>query len=184
MDEQEYRSKLIEWDAKSLDKRVERWKRLVPATYSVELPNLIWDFLVEADDMFIRGHFIGVILLCAAILELLLADQLMQKGYTSARIRKLKFEGMTKECESISIIKTCEANEIDQIRKFRNMIIHADAGKLNEMARKRYEEWGLDLAALDAGLYLHTPWNGGIDRDAERFLSWTRDITVRLYGAS
>ncbi len=53
-----------------------------------------------------------------------------------------------------------------------------------EMARKRYEEWGLDLAALDAGLYLHTPWNGGIDREAERFLSWTRDLTVRLCGAN
>ena len=51
MDAQEYRSKLIEWDAESLDKRVERWKRLIPATYSVELPNLIWDFIVEADDM-------------------------------------------------------------------------------------------------------------------------------------
>ena len=183
MDVQEYRSRLVEWDAKSLDKRVERWKRLVPATYSVKLPNLIWDLIVEADDMFIRGHFIGVILLCAAILELLLADQLTQKGYTRARIRKLKLEGMTKECASMSIIETCEAKEIGRIRRFRNMIIHADAGKLKEMAKKRYEEWGLDLAGLDAGLYLHTPWDGGIDRDAERFLSWTRDITVRLYGA-
>jgi len=79
MDEQEYRAKISTSDAASLDKRVKRWKQLVPSTFDVTLPNLVWYYLTEADEMFIGGRFIGVVLLSAAIVELVLADQLRSR---------------------------------------------------------------------------------------------------------
>lgn len=75
MDEQEYRKRQKKWDEASLDKRIERWKRL-ETTYYGKLPNLLWEYVTEADEMYINGHFMGMILLCAGILELVLTDQL------------------------------------------------------------------------------------------------------------
>ena len=60
MKEDEFKAKQIEWDKKSLDKRVERWKQIVPATYNVPLPKLVWGYLSMADDMYIVGNYTPV----------------------------------------------------------------------------------------------------------------------------
>lgn len=47
MDEQQFRAHLIESDRKSIDSRINRWKRLTPAVYSA-LPKLLFLYLAEA----------------------------------------------------------------------------------------------------------------------------------------
>jgi len=184
MDEKEFRDKLIEWDKASLDRRVERWKQLVPATYDVTLPSLAWYYIVEADDMFIRGHFIGVILLCAAIAELILADQIRSKSQMTEReAERFGLEQLVILGHRLDILNDKETGQLNELRRLRNDLIHSKAEKLAKMARKRYRVSGLDASHLDAGFYLQPIWEGGIDQDALRHLQLVRDLTVKFYGA-
>lgn len=183
MDEQEFRAKLCEWDEASKDERVKRWKQLVPATYNVTLPNLVWYYITEADDLFIKGHFIGVILLCAGIIELVLSDQIkVRKKLTKRKIERLGLQQMTNLSLELRVLNAKEAEQIQNLGKLRNALIHGKMGKLNEMAHKRYKDWGLNTSGLDAGLFLKPVWEGGIDQDALDHLRLTRDLTVKFYG--
>ena len=184
MDEQEYRAKLIERDKASQDKRVERWKQFMPVTYNVTLPNLAWCYLTEADDMFIRGHFMGVILLCAGIMELVLGAQLKSRTQmTQDEVKRFGLEQMVILGHRLGILDDIEARGIDKLKKLRNALIHVNIDRLNQMARRRYEECGLATYDLDAGLFLKTAWGIGIDQDAPTYLKLTRDLTVKFYGA-
>ena len=58
MDEQEYRKKQQKWDAASLDERIERWKKIETAYYG-RLPALLGEYVEEADELYINGHFMG-----------------------------------------------------------------------------------------------------------------------------
>jgi len=58
---------------------VGRWKQIQHITYGPPLPRLMWEYVTTADEMFIDGYFLGVVLMCAAVTELLLADQLMAR---------------------------------------------------------------------------------------------------------
>lgn len=184
MDEQEYRAKLIERDKASLDKRVKRWQQLMPVTYNVALPDLAWSYLTEADDMFIRGHFMGVILLCAGIMELVLAAQLKSRTrMTQDEVERFGLEQMVILSHRLGMLDDKEAQRVDELRKLRNALIHANTDRLNQMARRRYKECGLDAYDLGAGLFLTTAWGVGIDQDALTCLQLTRDLTVKFYGA-
>jgi len=184
MDEKEYRDKLIEWDKKSLAPRVKRWKQLVPATYDVTLPNLVWYYITEADDMFIRGHFIGVVLLCAAITELILADQIRSNSkMTEKEVERFGLEQLVILGHRLDILNDKETSQLNELRRLRNDLIHSKADKLAQMARKRYQVSGLDASHLDAGFYLQPIWEGGIDQDALQYLQLVRDLTVKFYGA-
>jgi len=184
MDEKEFRAKQIEWDRASLDRRVERWKQLTPATYDITLPNLAWYYITEMDEMYISGHFIGVILLCAATTELILADQLRVKHQlTDKETDRFGLEQLAILGHRLDILNSEEKSQIDDLRKLRNYLIHSKAGELAKMARKRYQAWGLDAFRLDAGLYIKSIWDGGIDQDALRHLRLVKDLTIRFYGA-
>lgn len=184
MDEKEFRDKQIEWDKASLDRRIERWKQLVPATYDVTLPNLVWYYITETDEMFISGHFIGVILLCAAIVELVLADQIRSKSQmTEKESERFGLEQLVVLGRRLDILNDKETGQLNELRRLRNDLIHSKADKLAQMARRRYQVSGLDPSHLDAGFYLQPIWEGGIDQDALRHLQLVRDLTVKFYGA-
>lgn len=184
MDEQEYRTKLIERDKASLDRRVERWKQIMPVTYNVTLPDLAWCYLTEADDMFIRGHFMGVILLCAGIMEVVLGAQLKSRTQMiQDEVERFGLEQMVILCHRLAVLDDKEAEGIDKLRKLRNALIHANIDRLSRMARRRYQECGLGTYDLGAGIFLKTAWGIGIDQDALTYLQLTRDLTVKFYGA-
>ena len=184
MDKKEFRDKQIEWDKASLDRRIERWKQLVPATYDVTLPNLVWYYITETDEMFISGHFIGVILLCAAIVELVLADQIRSESQMTEReVERFGLEQLVILGHRLDILNEHETSQLGELRKLRNDLIHSKANKLAQMARKRYQVSGLDASHLDAGFYLQPIWGKGIDLDALRHLRLVRDLTVKFYGA-
>ena len=83
----------------------------------------------------------------------------------------------------LNLLDKDEIQQAKGLRRLRNYLIHANAGRLNEMAKKRYKDWGIDVHELDAGLFLAPPWEGGLDQEALKYLSFTRDLTVKFYGA-
>ena len=95
MNEEEFRKHQENRDQKTLDGKVKRWKQIRPATYGQLLPKLMWEYVTTADEMFIDGHFLGVVLLCAAVMELLLTDQLMaNSGMMKDEVEHFSLEQM------------------------------------------------------------------------------------------
>jgi len=184
MDENKFREKLTEWDRKSLDDRVERWKQIVPAIYDVPLPELVWGYLSEVDEMYIAGHFIGVVLLCAGIAELVLADQIrVRTGMTAREVERFTLEQLAILGRRLSVVEEAEMGRLNELRKQRNYLVHGKAGRLAQMAKKRYRASGPDDSFLNAEFYVRSGFAGGIDQDACQHLRLIRDLTVRFYGA-
>lgn len=182
MNEEEFRRYQVTRDQKTLDEKVNRWKQLQPVTYGQPLPRLMWEYVTTADEMFIDGHFVGVVLLCAGIVELLLADQLMVRSQmTKDEVERFSPEQMAILAHRLHIVTDREKGTIDELRKLRNALIHADAGKLSKMARKCYGDF---YEGLETDFYL-SPLSdeGGICADALRYLGFTRDLTFKFYGA-
>ncbi len=185
MNDRDYRDKLIEWDKASLDRRVERWKQLVPASYDVTLPNLAWHFITEVDSMFRGGYFIGAILICAGITELVLADQMRSKmRMTQEEVERFGLKRLVILGHRLGILDDKETTQLNKLRELRNSLIHGNAGRLTQMAKKRYQSLGLDASDLDAEFYfLLSTWGEGIYQDALQYQRLVKDLTVRLYGA-
>ena len=142
MNEEEFRKHQVDRDQKTLDGKVKRWKQIRPATYGQPLPKLMWEYVTTADDMFIDGHFLGVVLLSAAIMELLLADQLMARTQmTRDEIEHFSLEQMTILSHRLQILNDQEEGTIDELRKLRNALIHANAVRLGKMARRSYSDF-------------------------------------------
>jgi hypothetical protein len=141
----------------------------------------MWEYVTTADEMFIDGHFLGVVLLCAATMELLLADQLMvNSGMTRSEVERFSLEQLAILAHRLQIVTDLEKGTIAELRQLRNALIHANAGKLDKMARKSYGDF---YEGLDTEFYL-SPLSdeGGIITDALKYLGFTRDLTFRFYG--
>lgn len=185
MDENEFRAKQTEWDKKSLDKRVERWKQIVPAMYDVPLPEMMWGYLSEVDEMYIAGHFLGAIVFCAGIAELILTDQIRSKvGMKSKEVERFGLEQLIILGRRLAILDDNDTDRLNDLRKLRNYLIHGKAGQLTKMAKKRYRVSGSDDSFLDAEFYVHSGFEGGIDKDALLHLGLVRDLSMRFYGAN
>ncbi|GAH95601.1 unnamed protein product, partial [marine sediment metagenome] len=143
-----------------------------------------WYFITEVDEMYISGYYIGVILVCAGITELVLADQIRSKAKMTPReVERFGLEQLVILGHRLAILNEKETSQLNELRKLRNYLIHAKAGKLTQMAKKRYRVSGMDDSYLDAGFYLQPIWEGGIDKDALKHFRLVRDLTVKFYGA-
>jgi hypothetical protein len=181
MDVSEFRSELIKWDAKSLDDRVNRWMQIKPGTYNVPLPDLVWEYLTEADDMYIRGHYLATITLCATTMELVIAHQL--KSVDNMIQKKTKVFGkMITLAHEYHILNDIEASELHGFRKVRNALVHGSVDKLNQMSKTKYEGLGVHVESVGASLYLNSIGAGGISVDAKKYLQLTRDLSLKFYG--
>jgi hypothetical protein len=186
MKEEEFRKYQISRDEKTLDGKIKRWKQIQPVTYGQQLPELIWDYLTTTDDMFIDGHFLGVILLCASIVEMSLSDRLVSRIQMAPKeIERFSMEQMTILAHRSGIITDQEKGTIDKLRKTRNALIHAKAGEITKMGKVWYEVPASNHSELLVrGLYLTPLSEGeGIAGDALKYLGFTRDLTFRFYGA-
>ena len=184
MDEGEYKARQIEWDKKSLDKRVDRWKQLVPATYNVPVPELVWGYLSMADEMYIAGYFAGTIIVSAAMAELIIADKVKTRvKMKSKEVERFGLEQLIILAKRLTILNDKETSGLNELRKLRNYLVHGKAGKLAQMAKKRYTVSGSDNSFLDAEFYVRSGFEGGIDRDALLQLGLIRELSVKFYGA-
>lgn len=182
MREDEFRAKQIEWDKKSLDKRVERWRQIVPATYNVPLPELVWGYLSMADEMYIVGQFAGCIIFCASIVELVLADQIKSASQmTSTQIERLGLSKLIARAYDLAILNDNEKSGLENLKETRNYLVHGNTSKLTQMAKKRYSVSGTDNSFLDADFYVHSGFKGGIDQDALIHLTLVRELSVNFY---
>lgn len=186
MKEEEFRKYQISRDEKTLDDKIKRWKQIQPVTYGQQLPELIWDYLTTADQMFIDGHFLGVILACASIVELSLSDRLMLRTQVAPKeMEHFSLEQITILARRLEIITDREKGTVDKLRKTRNALIHAKAGEIAKMGRVWYEVPPSNHSELLVrGLYLTPLSEGkGIAGDALKYLGFTRDLTFKFYGA-
>ncbi len=185
MDEKELRKYQAARDQKVLEGKIKRWKQLQSITYGRQLPELIWEYVTIVDEMFIDGHFIGVILLCASIVELSLTDQLITRAQMVRKeTEHVGLEQVTILAHRLGIITGQEKEAIDKLRKSRNAIIHTKAGEIAKMGRVWYKVPPSDHSELlERGLYLRPLSEGkGIAGDALKYLGFTRDLTFRFYG--
>lgn len=181
MDESGFRSELIKWDTKSLDGRVARWMQIRPATYSGPLPSLVWEYLTEADDLYIRGHYLATIVLCATTMELVIAHQLKSVEKTSQKETQ-RLEQMIILAHRHHILNDTEAMELQGLRKVRNALVHGSVDKLNQMAKREYERLGVRDESLGASFYLGSIGAGGISEDALKYFQLARDLSLKFYG--
>jgi hypothetical protein len=63
-DEQKFRREKAVRDQETLEEKVNRWKQIKPVIYS-QLPKLMWEYVVIADEMFVDGYFLGAVLIVA-----------------------------------------------------------------------------------------------------------------------
>lgn len=181
MNEQEFLKHQIARGKKMLDGKIKRWKQLQAITYDQPLPSLIDGYVNAADEMFIDGHFIGVVLLCAGIIESVLADQVTFKiRMKREELEDFNLKQMVILALRLQIITAKEKHTIDELRKLRNALIHANAGKISKMAKGCY---GDSYGNRESEFYLYPLSDEeGICADASEYLKFTRDLTFKFYG--
>lgn len=183
MDEKEFREYLRKGDDETREDRVKRRSELSPVKYGGDLPRLLWEYCTEAVQLYICGHFASVIIWCATILELALSDKLIHnsKG-TKEVIELLTLREKTILCRKFGIITfERDKDNIDDIRNLRNSIIHADAGKLANMARAYYGNVDDAISQVLPELYLGD-FGKALKSEALKSLTFTRELTKRWYG--
>lgn len=179
VDTDQYRQFLEKRDGETLQGRVERWSELHPVEFKTLLPELMWEYSVETVEMYIRGHFIGAILLSAATVECALADKLQsQPDLKTKRVDKWMLGRKANESHRRHIVKDTEKFEIDALSQLRNALIHAKAGQLTKMATKIYE--GFD-DGTSLGFYL-SGFGDGIKNEALHSITFVRDLVREWYG--
>jgi len=184
MDNQQHEDYWKRLDDETRSDRVQRRLEISSLGYVGELPELLWEYSVEAVQLYINGNFSSVILWCAAILELILADKLINGGKgTKEVIELLSLKEKTNLCLQYKIISKEESKKINEVRELRNAIIHANAGKLAKMARKRYDDVNNNLSQVLTEFYLSN-LGGEMKRQTLEYLAFTRNLCARWYGES
>jgi hypothetical protein len=179
--EEIFRKEKANRDQETLDEKVSRWKQIEPSTYA-QLPKLMWEYLVVADEMFVDGYFLGVVLLCAAITETVLSNQLVSNNIlTSVEIERFTLEQMSIITNRLGTITDTEKKMIDDLRCLRNNLIHVNVGKLSKRIKLNSSH---PFKGMEPELYLSSIDDGNtISSDALKYLGFTRGFTMRFYGA-
>lgn len=169
MDRNQFRKEYIDRVWRDLDNRTDRWASIKSATYAGRFPEPLFDYITSADDMFIDGYFVGTILVCAAILEVVLGDQIKHNlEYTDEKIRKLSLDDMIKKaCETCLICQT-EKDEFEKFKDLRNDLIHANVQELCERGPQVIDS--CDNPINSPTFYLNSFKTPGIERDASDFI--------------
>jgi hypothetical protein len=183
MDEKEFTELLLKRDEATLKERIERWKKFSPVTYKVQLPELLWDYIVNADEMYVAGYFLGVISLCASVVEMILADQIVLKiKATKTEVERFSLAQLIVLNHRLGTLKEDEAHWLDEFRNLRNSIIHVNVSKLEKRALKTYQVSNFSNSSIGASLYLGSLSGGGVEADALKYLRLVRDLSVKFYG--
>lgn len=166
-------------DEATMDDRVDRWKGIANASFDSLPDNLAWFYLTEMDEMYINGHFVGVVLLCAAMAEMILIDQLKsklkipRKQTERSGLDRLITLGMKQ-----GVVSESEFTQLNELKRLRNNLIHAKADELGKMAKPYIQ----DEDQWNSAFYLLPLKERGIQADAQRHLELVRILAVRFYG--
>lgn len=151
-------------------------------TYSITLPETIFQYIIRAKDMYISGHFIGCILLSATVIELALADKLITIGKAAHEVVEcLTLAEKTSLCYRFGLINRSDKKSIDSTRKIRNALTHANMGKLTEEAKRHYSSADEAILQIIGSLYLGD-FGAAMKNDAFECLDYARSLTRRWYG--
>lgn len=186
MDRNEFRENLKMRDAETLEDRVKRRDELRHIEYQGKLPSLLTSYSALANEMYISGYFVGVILLCAAIAELILADKLLAKvPMTQDELGHFSLYEKTVLCHGLGILNNQGQDKanMDELRKLRNWLSHANAGNLYKMAEGSYRRLDDAVRTEDVvtTLYLAN-LDGKLKNQALQHLGFIRGLIQRWYG--
>jgi hypothetical protein len=181
MNKQQREERLKKLDEESRSDRAQRWGEISHIAYIETLPELLWEYSAQAIHLYMNGNFGVVIIWCATMLELALGGKLISEGKgTKEVIELLSLREKTALCRQYEIINKEESKMIDKVRESRNAIVHANVGKLAEMAKKSYGDVGDEILEHLPELFLGN-LGGGIQSQALKYIKFTRKLAASLY---
>lgn len=182
MNDDKFREQLRKGDIETLEERVVRRNELGAMRYRVSLPQTMFDYIACATDMYISGHFIGAILMSATIVELALANTLVEAGKATHQVVEcLTLAEKTNLCYQFRMIDRNDKKRIDCLRNIRNALAHANVGKLTKEARHHYSTADEAILQVLSSLYL-SDFGAALKSDALECLEFARNLTQRWYG--
>lgn len=182
MNDDEFREQLKKRDAETLEERVGRRNDLGTMQYGMSLPQTIFDYIVFAKDMYISGHFIGAILMSATVVDLALANRLVEAGKATYEVvESLTLAEKTNLCYRFRMISCNDKERIDHLRDIRNALAHANVGRLTKEARRHYSTADEAILQVLSSLYL-SDFGAAIKNDALECLKFARSLTQRWHG--
>lgn len=129
MTPEDYRELQKEWDERSLDDRVRRWRRFEAASYDSCLPGSVWSYLDILGELFIKGHFLAAVVFATATVERCLSDQLGEEDYELSKLVKRA----ARKC----LLTEDEKSDVQHLVRFRNAIVHPEAKSSRDFARQQ-----------------------------------------------
>jgi|WetSurMetagenome_2_1015567.scaffolds.fasta_scaffold608165_1 hypothetical protein len=179
-DKRRFREEEEKRDKETLDERVERWAQIESASFDKLPSNLAWYYLTEIDYMFIHKSFIGTVLLSAALAEMILTDQVKANLKTNnQKLKNSRFESLISQGLDQKIVKEDESIQLNALRILRNNLIHSKADQLDEMVTL------IDgFKYKDSGFYFYGFGDSSIEKDALKFVTLVRNLSVRFYGVN
>jgi len=182
MNDGEFREQLKKRDIETLEERVARRNELGSMKYGVSLPQTIFDYIVCAKDMYISGHFIAAILTSTTIVELALANRLVEAGKATYEVVEcLTLAEKTNLCYKFRMIDRNDKKRIDRLRDIRNALAHANVGKLTKEAKRYYSTADEAILQVLSSLYL-SDFGAALKSDALECLKFARSLTQRWHG--
>jgi hypothetical protein len=181
--EAKLRNELARRDEASLEDRARRRQQLADIVIDKPLPQMVWDYLAELDELYISGCYVSAITLSAAIAEMVLADRVTGKvPMTSNEMEQSGLRGLIGMAHALGILNDTEKGQLNSLRRLRSLLVHGNAGKLDKMVKK------VGLAPTDgedngAALYLGSIGQDAISQDAFQCLSLVKQLTEGFYGA-
>ena len=180
MDKTELKELFLRLDSNTLERRTERLSQFDVLQHPGE-PELLFNYMVDAKWMFVNGHFMGAVLVCAGIVEMILAHQI--RDYLKMGLREVErfnLNQMVVLARRLDILNDNEVRQIDGLRKLRNQLAHANDRQL----RKRAKGSGWPLKSEPpASSYLHPFYRQGLEQDSLEHLREVRKLIARLYPA-
>ncbi len=134
---EEARETFREWDAKQLEPRSKRLSKLVRVTYGQGMPNVSWDYIIEAKDCYKYGMFRSAVILAAVAFESGLRGALIP--HLGKKAKKLKSERLIAEAASIKLKDDKFLRKADRLRRLRNMYAHYQLEKIGKGHRFLFE---------------------------------------------
>ena len=186
MENEEYIAYLKQRDEETRAERADRWSRFGKAAYGTELPSILFDYLVDMRNMYEDGYFLGAICLSHAILESALNDRLREKiGLTEQEMENSRLT-LAQTAVLSGVIDGQEKKIIDEIRQYRNAVIHINEKKMAKLGRTVYKDVYRNSKKLLQDLGAYAPLLAldlsDVGDKAFQYVKFTRDLCLNFYG--
>lgn len=111
-----------DWDANQLEPRAKRLSNLARVTYGEGMPQVSWDYIIEAKDCYKYGMFRSAVILAGIALENGLREKLVP--YLGKKAERLHAEALIAVASAVKLKDDKFMQKADRLRQLRNMYAH------------------------------------------------------------